>query len=175
MKKFFAVVLVAMMSLGAFAQHEIGAVVGGLTGLSYKYWVNDNIALQADLAVGLTAAPTGAYYRGTDVVGGTFQWNHYDFMLNPSLLYHYDVASGLKLYSGVGVGIGLMQDGAFYDYVIGKFVANANVGIAYEIPSAPVVLALDFRPGYGLGFYNANSAHFSMFDWKLGFAVRYKL
>ena len=36
MKKIFAFVLVATMSLSAMAQHEIGAIVGGLNGLSYK-------------------------------------------------------------------------------------------------------------------------------------------
>lgn len=169
MKKFFAVVLVAMMSIGAFAQHEIGAVVGGLNGLSYKYWVNNNIAMQADLAVGLTQAAFGG--------GSTGMW---DFTLNPNFLYHFDVAYGLKVYTGGGVNFGLASmivPAAYYGYgypaICGKFGINANVGLAYEIPSVPLVLAFDFRPGYGMLFTDQYGGSF--FDWKLAFAIRYRL
>ena len=54
---------------------------------------------------------------------------------------------------------------------MGKFGINGVLGLAYDLPL--VVLALDFRPGYGLGFRDANLlAHF--FDWKVGLAVRYR-
>ena len=40
MKKIFTLCVVALMAVTTVkAQHEIGAVVGGLNGLSYKYWV----------------------------------------------------------------------------------------------------------------------------------------
>ena len=56
MKKLFTLALVALFSASVMAQHEIGAVVGGLNGASYKYWLGSNLAIQTDLAVGLTAA-----------------------------------------------------------------------------------------------------------------------
>lgn len=55
--------------------------------------------------------------------------------------------------------------------VSGKFGINAVVGAAYHFAAVPVVLALDFRPGYGMGFTKYGASHF--FDWKLAFAVRY--
>lgn len=174
MKKIFTLAVVALMSVSMMAQHEIGGIVGGLNGVSYKYWISDNLAIQADLAVGLTAAPTGCYYKGTDIWGGTAQLNHFDFMLNPNLAYHFDLPANFKVYVGGGCGIGLM--GGFNGGgVLGKFIANGMVGAAYHFSGAPIVMALDFRPGYGLGFEDASYPHYSMFDWKLGFAVRYVL
>ena len=61
------------------------------------------------------------------------------------------------------------------DGISGKFGINALAGAAYNFDGVPVVLALDFRPGYGLGFTEANVPHSSFFDWKLAFAVRYRL
>lgn len=176
MKKVFTLFAAVMLSVSAaFAQFEIGGIVGGLNGVSAKYWFNNNMAIQADLAVGLTAAPTGVYYQGTKLFGDV-QVNHYDFMLNPNFLYHFDLISNLKLYTGGGLGLGLMRDDVLIAYgVVGKFGLNAVAGLAYELPSAPIVFALDFRPGYGLMFKDASTAHASMFDWKLGLAVRYKL
>lgn len=58
MKKIFSLMLVAMLSLSAMAgSHEIGGVVGGMNGLSYKYWMGNNLAIQADLAVGCQPLP----------------------------------------------------------------------------------------------------------------------
>lgn len=53
-----------LMAGNVMAQHEIGGVVGGLNGLSYKYWFSDQLALQADLAVGLSRIPGATYYKG---------------------------------------------------------------------------------------------------------------
>jgi len=84
MKKIFTLALVALFSVSMMAQHEIGAVVGGLNGASYKYWLSNDLAIQTDLAVGLTAAYSGVYFKGTKIAEG--QMDHYDFMLNPNLL-----------------------------------------------------------------------------------------
>ena len=176
MKKIFTLCVVALMAVTTVkAQHEIGAVVGGLNGLSYKYWFSDNLALQADLAVGLTAAYAGAYYEGTKF--GEGQFDMYDFTINPNVLYHFDLPANFKLYCGGGVNLGLMSyiENTDPNGISGKFGVNGALGAAYEIGSAPIVLALDFRPGYGLGFTKADNPHTSFFDWKLAFAVRYKL
>ena len=172
MKKIFTLFAAVMLSVSAaFAQFEIGGIVGGLNGVSAKYWFNNNMALQADLAVGLSV---GA------VSGGGFSF--YDFTLNPNFLYHFDLPSNFKVYTGGGVNLGLMNDlvsYAYYGYgykgpsVMGKFGVDAVVGASYDISSVPLVLAFDFRPGYGLAFISGGATSF--FDWKLAFAVRYKL
>ena len=72
MKRLFLILAMAAVTISGMAQkHEIGAVVGGLNGLSYKYWLSANTAVQADLAVGLTAAPTAAYAGGSGGYIGT--------------------------------------------------------------------------------------------------------
>ncbi len=169
MKKILTLCLVVLTAVTTVkAQHEIGAIVGGLNGASYKYWFNNSMALQADLAVGMTQAATD---------GGSF--GMWDFTLNPNFLYHFDVASGLKVYTGGGLNLGMASPLGYYGYggygtyIAGKFGINANVGLAYEIPSVPLVLAFDFRPGYGMQFTNQYGGSF--FDWKLAFAVRYRL
>ncbi len=177
MKKIYTLLLVALFSVGAMAQHEIGAVVGGLNGLSYKYWFSDNLAVQADLAVGLTKAVVG---NGN---GSTSAFNQYDFTLNPNMLYHIDLPSNFKIYFGGGVGIGILSalDNTDPNLIWGKFGVNGTVGTCYQFSGAPVALALDFRPGYGMGFYEtnlwgvSNTTLMHMFDWKLALAVRYCL
>ena len=182
MKKIFLAVVVALFSINAMAQHEIGAVVGGMNGASYKYWFNDAFALQADLAVGLTQAAYKNYSSGM-----------YDFTINPNAEYHWALpVENLKIYSGGGISFGLcngLQAATWgYNTVSGKFGINGIVGLQYNLKSVPLALAFDFRPGYGLGFnkpytdYDPETqaeikvnqvSHF--FDWKLAFAVRYCL
>lgn len=174
MKKIMSLVLVAMMGISAMAQqHEIGAIVGGLNGLSYKYWFNDNVAVQADLAVGLTAAPIAIQQGGaTNYVGVNPQ---YDFTVNPNLLYHFPLTRRMFLYTGGGVNLGMLSDlqNTNPNLIWGKFGINADCGIAFHAKNTPVVVAFDFRPGYGLGFKNSNAVFMHFFDWKLGLAVRY--
>ena len=175
MKKLFTVLAAALMiSVNASAQHEIGGIVGGLMGASYKYWFNDALALQADLAVGLTQA------AGRE---GGFSWNQgfYDFTINPNALYHWELPSNFKVYAGGGVSFGLVSplENTTTEGINGKFGLNAVAGVSYDIQSVPLVLAFDFRPGYGLGFHGETdwgpSYTINYFDWKIAFAVRYKL
>jgi hypothetical protein len=169
----FAIALLTATS--AMAQHEIGIVAGGLNGVSYKYWFSDRFALQADLAVGLSRVPGGTYYKGNKVLDWTA--SIYDFTLNPNLAYHFDLPANFRFYVGGGLNLGLMSgiENTNPDYISGKFGLNALVGAAYRFDGAPIVLALDFRPGYGLGFTKADHGHDSFFDWKLALAVRYCL
>ena len=48
-------------------------------------------------------------------------------------------------------------------------------GVTYDIQAVPLVLAFDFRPGYGMSFRDSKVDPSHFFDWKLAFAVRYKL
>lgn len=176
MKKIFTLCVAVLMAVTTVkAQFEIGGIVGGLNGLSMKYWFNDNLALQGDLAVGLTAANGATYYKGTKLPGEG-QLDLYDFTLNPNLLYHFNLPEHFKLYCGGGANIGLASaiENTNSDFILGKFGVNGVIGASYDLDSAPIVFALDFRPGYGLLFTQSDAAHISLFDWKLGFAVRYK-
>ena len=167
MKKIFLAVVVALFSINAMAQHEIGGIVGGMNGVSYKYWFNDALALQADLAVGLTEAANKA---------GSF--GQYDFTINPNAEYHWALpVDNLKIYAGGGLNFGLcggLKAPAWAgNSVSGKFGINAITGLQYDLASVPLALAFDFRPGYGMNFGKNNTDHY--FDWKIAFAVRYKL
>ena len=188
MKKLFTVLAAALMiSVNASAQHEIGGIVGGLMGASYKYWFNDALALQADLAVGLTQG-SGAYYtrvNGTSYHSPNASGGLYDFTINPNVLYHFGLPMNFKVYAGGGINFGMVNylDGGNDKTLMGKFGINAVAGVSYDFDAVPLVLAFDFRPGYGLGFGNdglkygigGDGPHFSYFDWKIAFAVRYKL
>ena len=167
MKKIFLAVVVALFSLNTMAQHEIGGIVGGLMGASYKYWFNDAMALQADLAVGLTEA------AGSAGSGG-----QYDFTINPNFEYHWNLpVDNLKIFAGGGINFGLC--GAINapamagNNVLGKFGINAISGLQYDLSNVPLALAFDFRPGYGCSFRGGNTAHF--FDWKIAGAGRYRV
>jgi hypothetical protein len=183
MKRLFLILAMAAVTISGMAQkHEIGAVVGGLNGLSYKYWISANTAVQADLAVGLTAAPMSVYYNGTNITptlnpygNPTMTNSQYDFTLNPNILYHFPMTEHLKLYIGGGANLGLVSDLANTNpnSILGKFGLNAACGMAVKFNK--IVLAFDFRPGYGLGFKDSNAPTFHFFDWKVGLAVRYCL
>ena len=171
MKKLFLLFAAALMTVSVMAQNEIGIIAGGVNGLSYKHWFSEKLALQTDLAVGFTAAPGSLYDKGYNYGYGVNP--QYDFTLNPNIEHHFNLSSIFKLYIGAGVNFGLVSDlyNVNPNYILGKFGANGVVGMAVQISS--IAIALDFRPGYGLGFYNAETPHFSFFDWKIGLAVRY--
>ena len=181
MKRYIFLFVAACMAITMSAQkHEIGAVVGGLNGLSYKYWISANTAVQTDLAVGLSAVPGSHYFNGTNITKATtgqltMTRSIYDFTLNPNLLYHFPMTEHLKLYVGGGVNIGMMSDlsNTNPNGIIGKAGFNGNCGMAINFDR--MVMAFDFRPGYGLGFKDPNTPTFHFFDWKLGLAFRYCL
>ena len=62
----------------------------------------------------------------------------------------------------------------------GKFGFNAIGGVELNLNAVPLAIALDFRPGYGLGFGREENANgdkkgwsLSFFDWTLAASVRY--
>lgn len=174
-KKIIALCVAVMAAVSVSAQHEIGVIAGGLNGLSYKRWFSDNVAIQTDLAVGLTIAPYGAYFKGSNILNGSN--SQYDFTLNPNLVYHVDMPASFKIYLGGGLNIGLVSDikNTNPNAIMGKAGANAILGLSYGFGGSPWVLAFDFRPGYGLSFADENTPHAHFFDWKLAMAVRYRL
>lgn len=83
MKKIILCLMVLGLSVGAFAQNnEVGFVVGGFNGLSYKKVMCENFAIQTDLAVGFQHT----VFNIENVVGST---NLFDFVLNPNFLRNY--------------------------------------------------------------------------------------
>ncbi len=180
MRKLFLLFVAACMAANVMAQHEIGAVVGGLNGASYKYWFSDNLALQADLAVGLTEVVARDEFAGRWVMD-PLNWDVFDFTINPNVLYHFALPADFKIYVGGGANLGLIgslnqNNPTTNNPVLGKFGINAMVGACYRFANAPIALALDFRPGYGMAFDGRDpNWHSHMFDWKLAFAVRYCL
>jgi hypothetical protein len=63
MKRILLLAVAAFAAISVFAQnyeHSVGVVAGGLNGLSYKYFISEDLAIQADLAVGLTSTSGSA-------------------------------------------------------------------------------------------------------------------
>jgi len=171
MKKIFTLCVAALTAATMFAQgghFEVGAVAGGMNGASAKYWLTDNFAFQADLAVGFTRGASGLKWGGKYRVVDFGAW---DFTFNPNALYNYQLPVGVNLYGGAGFNIGMLGGFEGPD-VTGKFGLNTIAGASYELENIPLVLALDFRPGWGMAFDSDALMHF--FDWKIAAAVRYK-
>ncbi len=185
MKKYILLALVCLSVSGLSAQeykHSIGGLAGSMYGVSYKGFVFgiDHFGLQADLGVRLESTAAGTREFGSYL---SYEQNLYTFEFNPNLLYQNTIADfdegHVDWYAGGGFSIGLAHDlysssldlDATDDPLYGKFGLNAVFGAEVAL-SAPVNIALDFRPGYGLGFND--NYHFSFFDWALTLAVRYR-
>ena len=75
-------------------------------------------------------------------------------------------SSDFSWYVGPGVGVG------FYWYIPGVSVmALGNIGVEYNFPSIPLQLAIDYRPGIGVGFGGGIWPCWSAYSG--GLAVRY--
>lgn len=157
-----------------FAQdykQSFGLVAGSLNGFSYKKFVNENVAIQTDLAVELLATRATMYYSGYIFSGQEHAWS---LQLQPNLYYQNNVFYGdwgnIAAYVGGGVSLGYAQE--FYSNLdLGKWGINAIAGVEFILNNTPITIGLDFRPGYGMLFTGTQSLH--MFDWVLAANVRY--
>lgn len=181
MKKIFSIVaslLIVLTASAANYEKAAGVEVGGINGISYKQFFTDNLALQCDLTVGLLETQgSWSKRKGAGKVKG------FDFKINPNVVYQMSIGAGFDFYAGGGIGFGLyhsdfkrMDKSQNY----GKFGINAIAGVEYVLNSAPIVLGLNFRPGYGVAFtgnemLKENYGAINYFDWGLGFSVRYIL
>ena len=172
MKKVLFSFLALVLAVGAAAQNqEIGLVVGGLNGLSYKKHMTDNFAIQADLAVGFQRIDLGIIGDGDFI---PLQVDIFDFVLNPNFLYHKDLKYGIYAEFGGGVSAGLMQTlHTINPATFGKFGINAFAGVGYKMSNLPLAFGLDFRPGYSLDLNVPYELLFHQFDWHLAASVRY--
>lgn len=169
MKKFlFVVALLATMTGAAVAQdykNSIGVIAGMTNGVSYKHFVGNKLAIQADLGFGINYAPFSAGYMSLIM-------NCWDFSINPNVVYQSTVTGNLSGYLGGGLTLGEVNNYGYNTCIGGKFGINAVMGLEYKLP-APLTLAFDFRPGYGLFFDSYEGI--STFDWKLTLSLRYLL
>ncbi len=200
---FFRLVVVAIFATSIFSvhaqdyKHSAGIVVGTMEGLSYKGFISDKLAIQADLA--FKVIPT----RGTRIVthkasGGNVStdwtttseisgsFTAWTFEANPNLLYQSQITAfdecALYWYAGGGVSLGMGNDFSGAAGVYGKWGVNAIGGLelAFDIP---LTLFFDFRPGYGMLFDYAKEVIggpvaqrricTNFFDWGIGLGARY--
>lgn len=119
MKKLFVIALIFVGALSVSANdytHSVGVVAGGMNGFSYKMFVTENLAFQADLGVGLTAT------KGISMIE-TFKhdgeketmkekdnkvtYSMWDFVINPNLMYQTAVGHGFSVFAGGGLSLGM--------------------------------------------------------------------
>ena len=172
MKKLFFSLVALIFATASMAQnHEIGLVVGGLNGLSYKQHMTKNFAIQADLAVGFQSTQLGIMGDGDYI---PLQADIFDFMLNPNFLYHKDLKYGIYAEFGGGVSAGLMQTlHTINPATLGKFGINAMAAVGYKMDKLPLAFGLDFRPGYAMSINVPMELLLNQFDWHLAASVRY--
>ena len=174
MKKIILCFMVLGLSVGAFAQNnEVGLVVGGFNGLSYKKMMSENFAIQTDLAVGLQRTSID-WLGDSELITATADL--FDFVINPNFLYNKELKYGIYAFAGAGASVGLAQGlrAIGYDPItFGKFGLNGRVGAGYKLADLPLTFALDFRPGYAMLLNVKTETLLSIFDWHLAAIVRY--
>lgn len=137
MKKLILVSIIALFSLGIFAQNEglgLGLTFGEPTGLSAKMWTSERTAI--DAAVAWSFSGVGWLHVQAD-----FLMHNYDLI---------DVSEGaLPVYYGAGAYVAFSSD-------LG-LGARVPLGLAYHFEGAPVEIFAEIAPGLALlpdiGFY----------------------
>ncbi|MCM1034341.1 MAG: hypothetical protein NC038_02150 [Paludibacter sp.] len=160
------------MSAQRSYQHSLGVAVGSFDGVSYKRFLTDKWAVQADLGFRMLATQGSLRLDGYRM--GTEAFNYWTFEANPNMVYQSLIDGwdwgGLSWFAGGGVSLGLAQ-GYAGTSTYGKWGLNGIVGLELGLDDAPLTIGLDFRPGYGMLFGNGFVAN--MFDWALAITVRY--
>lgn len=173
MKKIIFSLLCVAISMGTFAQdQEVGLVVGGFNGLSYKKMMSENFAIQTDLAVGFQRTSID-WLGDSELITATADL--FDFVINPNFLYNKELKHGIYAFAGGGASVGLAQGlpASYNPITFGKFGLNAMIGAGYKLADLPLTFALDFRPGYAMLLNVKTETLLSIFDWHLAASVRY--
>jgi len=137
MKKLLLVSIIALFSVGVFAQNKgfgLGLIFGEPTGLSAKMWTSERTALDAAVAWSFS--------------GEGWMHIHADF-----LMHNFDLISvskgALPVYFGGGAYLSFASD-----FGLG---IRVPVGLAYHFEGAPVDIFAEVVPGLALlpdlGFY----------------------
>lgn len=179
MKKLFIfalAVIACAITANAQYRYALGPIVGSLYGGSYKMYCSENIVFQTDLYVGLHKIAGKVFLEEIDY--GAITEGHWDFTLNPNVMYQApicDVKVGwLNYFAGMGISGGIAMEYG-YPYVYGKIGTNAIAGMEYVFEGIPFSISADFRPGYAymVGVPLGIKTEVHMFDWSVGFALRY--
>ncbi len=176
--KFFSkqILLIAVLLVAAVAaqaqkpyKHSVGLSVGSFEGVSYKVFLTNEVALQADLGFRMLRTQVGGHgYSGAD--------SFYTFEVNPNALYQSSITGwnwgGVAWFAGGGMSLGLAHDFGASGPTFGKWGFNAIGGAELGLDDAPLAFSLDFRPGYGVLFHGDYDP-ISFFDWALVAGIRY--
>ncbi len=140
------------------SQHAIGVRFGSATGVSYRYSLTENRALEGILSV--QSSSRTSRFR----LVGLYQ-------------YHKPIADNFSWYYGFGGSFGSMRYKTYKDALGNTIPASSDlllsvdgiIGIAYDIPTTPIAVSLDAKPY--LDFLQESSIR-----WvdPLGFTIRYK-
>ena len=128
-----------LLSISSYAQEilstqyqtAIGAKVSSGVALSYKHFVNDNQAIEAQSMF---------FNQGIRLIG-MYQFHFYNI----------EGLNGLAWYIGPGAHVGFWTPKYKKEY--GSFIdigIDGVVGLDYKIPSLPINLSLDWQPSFGL-------------------------
>ncbi len=166
MKKVMLFALVAFMFMSSYNlkaqdapyKHSVGGVVGFIEGFSYKGFLLNNLAIQADAGFGI-----GFPYMSTKV--------------NVNLMYQGYIKKGFYWFAGGGLSGGYAFGGAatifgttFNSY--GLLGVNAIGGAEYKFAKIPLTLQADIRPG--VAFHMNRSVFKPYFDYNfLNISARY--
>ncbi|MDR0363486.1 MAG: hypothetical protein LBH92_00445 [Bacteroidales bacterium] len=151
----------------------IGATVGSFQGASFKMFLTDNLAFQADLGFKF-GSYRYEYYRNVY----TFS-NFWTIEVNPNLVYEGLIkdwnVGGLHWFAGGGISFGYSLTNIYISYLDQgspslKFGVNAMGGVEFAFKKIPLTTQIDFRPGYGLLFGDGSK---SLFEYSINAGVRY--
>lgn len=166
MNKFLQFTFIFALTFLAFApsaqaqlssQHAIGARFGSATGITYRYTLNPDRAIE-----GILSVQSNSTYSRFRLVG-LYQ-------------YHKPLVDNLSWFWGFGGSVGsytgkayTTDEGKHFDkYSELALSVDGIVGLEYKIPSAPLAISLDAKPYFDFlqesGFNIVNG---------LGFSVRY--
>jgi hypothetical protein len=169
-KNNFLIILIVILTASVFHSNAqspykegIGVTLGTTQAFSYKAFLSNHFAIQADL---------GTKYC---YVYGSHLWS---VEIAPNFMYEGRLCKGLYGLVGLGGSIGYnWQDVLYIDYYYRvsrhncKAGANGFFGLEYKF-DIPLALQLDFRPGYRCVFVTHKFSDHK-FDWGLNFGVRY--
>lgn len=147
MKKILTIVALCMaMAATSVAQEKAIGLRGGYysTEITYQQKMGSTNKLEADL---------GFNWGGGISLTGVYQWTHGLPQVVDGLSWFVGPGAGIRTYgSGLGVGVGIV----------------GQIGLEYLIPSLPLQVSVDWRPGLVFGKYSYN-------EWGgAAFALRYR-
>ncbi len=147
------------------AQHSIAFTFGSVDGISYRYFIDEQCAIQTNIMWKyLSTYGTTVSYLTTDVNGvaetsRTSQWGKlygWTTEVNPNFIYQSTIHNWKKcsLYwnSGAGISLGIAQDwGKPKDYPLwGKFGVTTISGFELTFNKVPLSIFTESFAGYGL-------------------------